>query len=114
MKKEKMMSNHNVVVAQAGLIPQGAPISKKPPYLIILKDGSSKTAVEQRFISLDKPEFLNSFVQVKGIYCEESEDAIVSQFNNILANSPKENIVEMLFPNHRIASIRSLVFSAVK
>ena len=68
----------------------------------------------QKFISLDKPELLNGFIQVKGIYCDHSEDEIIKNFTEILATSPKELILEMLFPLHRINSIRSLVFNAVK
>jgi hypothetical protein len=111
---EAMMSNNDIAIAVSGLVSGGASISRKPPYLVLLKDGSGKTAMEERFISLDKPELLNGFIQVKGIYCEVSESKIIATFNDILSNSPKENIVEMLFPNHRISSIRSLAFSAVK
>jgi hypothetical protein len=108
------MSNHDLAIAVTGLVPQGAAISRKPPYLVLLKEGSGKTVVEERFISLDKPELLNGFIQVKGIYSEFSEEKIIRTFNDILTNNPKEAIVEMLFPNHRVASIRSLAFSAVK
>ncbi len=88
---------------------------KKPPFLITLEDGvSGKTRNFQRFISLDKPESMNGFVQVKGIFCDKDEDEIIKSFTDILTGSPKELILEMMFPLHRIHSIRSLVFNAVK
>lgn len=89
--------------------------SKKPSYLITLEDTSSKKADRfQRFISLDKPELLNGFIQVKGIFSDKSEDEIIKTFVDILTNSSKELILEMMFPMHRICSIRNLVFNAVK
>lgn len=92
-----------------------APQLKKPPYLITLDNGLiGKTQNYQRFISLDKPESLNGFVQVKGIFCDKSEEEIIKTFHDILTTSPKELTLEMMFPLHRIHSIRSLVFNAVK
>lgn len=92
-----------------------APSLKKPPFLITLDDGvTGKTRNFQRFISLDKPESINGFIQVKGIYCDKDEDEIIKTFADILTSTPKELILEMMFPLHRIYSIRSLVFNAVK
>lgn len=92
-----------------------APTLKKPPFLITLDDGvTGKTRNFQRFISLDKPESINGFIQVKGIFCDKDEDEIIKGFADILTNTSKETILEMMFPLHRIYSIRSLVFNAVK
>ena len=92
-----------------------APTLKKPPYLITLDNGViGKVRSIQRFISLDKPESLNGFIQVKGIYSDLEEDEIIKNFTDILTSCPKESILEMMFPLHRIYSIRSLVFNAVK
>ena len=92
-----------------------APQLKKPPYLITLDDGvTGKVRNFQRFISLDKPQSENGFVQVKGIFCDKSEEEIIKTFNDILTTSSKELTLEMMFPLHRIYSIRSLVFNAVK
>ena len=92
-----------------------APSLKKPPFLITLDDGvTGKTRNFQRFISLDKPLSENGFVQVKGIFCDKDEDEIIKSFSDILTNTPKELTLEMMFPLHRIHSIRSLVFNAVK
>lgn len=92
-----------------------APSLKKPPFLITLDDGTTgKTRNFQRFISLDKPQSENGFVQVKGIFCDKDEDEIIKSFSDILTSTSKELILEMMFPLHRIYSIRSLVFNAVK
>ncbi len=92
-----------------------APTLKKPPFLITLDDGvTGKTRNFQRFISLDKPESINGFVQVKGIFCDKDEEEIIKTFSDILTGTPKELTLEMMFPLHRIHSIRSLVFNAVK
>ncbi len=92
-----------------------APTLKKPPFLITLEDGvSGKTRNFQRFISLDKPESINGFIQVKGIFCDKDDDEIIKGFADILTNTSKELILEMMFPLHRIQSMRSLVFNAVK
>lgn len=92
-----------------------APSLKKPPFLITLDDGmNGKTRNFQRFISLDKPESINGFVQVKGIFTDSTEEEIIKGFSDILTTTPKEFILEMMFPLHRIYSIRSLIFNAVK
>jgi len=97
------------------LLSAQAPSLKKPPYLITLDEGGTgKSKVFQRFISLDKPESINGFIQVKGIYSDLSEDKIVKGFSDILVSAPKEHILEMMFPLHRVYSIRSLVFNAIK
>ena len=92
-----------------------APTLKKPPFLVVLDDGmNGKTRNFQRFISLDKPESINGFVQVKGIFTDLSEEEIIKGFSDILTSTPREHILEMIFPLHRIYSIRSLIFNAVK
>jgi hypothetical protein len=97
-----------------GNLPTGAPILKKPPYLITLEKRGTKGTATEKFISLDKPEMQFSFVQVKGFYCDKDEEDIVKGFAAIVAETPKDMIVEMMFPSHRVVSIRSLVFNAVK
>lgn len=92
-----------------------APTLKKPPFLITLDDGmNGKIRNFQRFISLDKPESINGFIQVKGIFTDSTEEEIIKGFSDILTTAPKESILEMMFPLHRIYSIRSLIFNAVK
>jgi hypothetical protein len=98
-----------------------APRINKPVYLITLADGTGKTAAITYFIATDKPELSMSFVSVRGIFFDSSNDTvatdeeyIVSNFSKLVSKAPKEKIVEMIFPVHRIRSIRSLAFNAVK
>jgi len=107
-------ANINTPGGGVAILPTGAPIKRNPIYLITLEKQSGKTQVIEKFISLDKPQSENGFIQVKGIFCEKSEEEIIKSFNEILTSSPKELILEMMFPHHRILSIRSLVFNAVK
>ena len=103
----------DIAVGVTGMIP-GASQLKKPPYLITLEKHEGKTITVERFISLDKPSALNGIVEVKGIFCDKSEDDIIKTFRDILTNSSKELILDMMFPLHRIISVRSLVFNADK
>ena len=92
----------------------GSPISKKPSYLITLEPPASKAKKMTRFITIDKPDLLNGFVQAKGVFVEESEDQIINNLSEVLTSIKKELVLEMMFPWHKICSIRSLVFSAIK
>lgn len=110
-----MPLDKDINVAAGNLVPTGAPSLKKPPYLIIMERTDKKVQIIERFISLDKPSSqMNGFIEVKGVFCDKEEDDIIKNFNEILATTPKEIILEMIFPIHRIISIRSLIFSAVK
>ena len=106
------MSGDIAVGTFSGPLPTGAPVAKKPAYLITLEDTTGKTKSLKRFITLDKPELLNGFVQVKGLFSEESEDEISKKFNEILTSAAKDLFLEVLFPWHKICSVRSLVFRA--
>ena len=107
------MSDKDFVVSVTG-IPNVGYVSKKPCYLISLEDVKGKSKVVNYFISIDKPDFQTNFVQAKGFYSDLEEDEILKKFGEIVVNTPKENIVDMMFPSHRIYSIRSLVFNANK
>ena len=87
-----------------------APKISRPLYLVTLLDGKAVT----HFIATDKPELSEGFISVRGIYCELSEEEIVKTFSEIVSKSPKDTVLEMMFPTHRVKHIRSLVFNAVK
>lgn len=100
----------------AGGLPQASTISRKPCYLITL-DGLTKTGKPsvRRFVAIEKPGLeAASVIQVKGFYAEETEDEIVSNFLDIIKAVPKDAIMEIIFPTHKVHSIRSLVFNANK
>lgn len=104
------MPEKDFAVGAVGLPTMGA-VHKKPCYLVVLSTSSKKT---ENFVSLDKPESLNGFIQTKGFYSDLSEEDLVKGFAEVVASTPKENVLEMMFPWHRVQSIRSLVFNAVK
>lgn len=104
------MTDKDFAVGVTAVLPTAGALMKKPPHLIYLTDGKGK--VTDKFLSMDKPEFQNGFIQVKGLYVEESDDEISKSFFDILTNSPKELILEMMFPWHRISGVRNLVFKA--
>jgi hypothetical protein len=108
------MSN-DIAVSVSNRFPIGSPVLIKPSYLIKLEEKiNSKTIQTSYFISLDKPELLNGFVQVKGIFADSAlkEEDIINRFSELLTGTKKELFLEMLFPWHKICSIRSLVFKA--
>jgi hypothetical protein len=106
------MGNDIAINVTAGP-PLGNNIAKiKPCYLITLEDANGKTKNLTRLISIDKPEFLPGFVQVKGLFCDQDEDTIINSFSDILTNAKKELILELYLPWHRIHSVRSLIFKA--
>ena len=90
-------------------IPNVGGMSKKPPHLIELSEGKSKIY----FLSLDKPELLLGFIQVKGYFMEAEESKVVQQdVMGCISQVPKESIFEMLLPSHRVLSIKNLAFKA--
>lgn len=106
------MANDIAVGPYIGSLPVGAAVARKPAYLITLEGYVGKNLVQKRFISLDKPEFLQGFIQVKGIFSDSSEEEISSKFNDILASSSKDLFIEVMFPCHKVCSIRNLIFRA--
>lgn len=104
----------DIAVEVSNRVPNGSVITSKPSYLITLENNLGKTKALRYFITLDRPELLNGFVQVKGIFVDSavSEDDIISKFSSLLTNSAKDLFLEVLLPWHKICSIRSLVFKA--
>lgn len=106
------MTDKDIAIGITGL-PQIGAISKKPPHLILLEDEKKKGAPSKKFITTDKPDIgTNGFVQAKGFFSDASEETIVANFANLLSSVPKEEFVEMMFPHHKVISIRNLVFKA--
>jgi|WetSurMetagenome_2_1015567.scaffolds.fasta_scaffold680452_2 hypothetical protein len=101
------MSDKDLAIGVTAL-PTVGNLRQKPSYLITLEHGKSV----KRFITMDKPEIQNGFVQAKGIYSNLEEDEIVQKYMDLLTESSKELILEMMFPVYRVVSIRSLVFRA--
>lgn len=102
-------------IGTTNVVPAGAPISKKPSYLITLEEFNGLAKTYQRFIAVDRPDFSEGgFIHAKGFFTDMPEEEIINNISDILTSIKKELLLEMSFPNHRIFSIRSLVFNAVK
>ena len=109
------MSDKDFTVSTVSGFPTVATTSKKPIYLVTLDDpASNKKNSFQKFIAIDKPDSQNGFIMAKGVFTELSDDEIIKTFSEVLTSSPKELILDMWFPWHRILSVRSLVFNANK
>lgn len=107
-----MSGDKDYAIAATARVVSGSPILTKPVYLITFENvGKSKAKF---FIAIEKPDFQEAFVQVKGIFSEAAEEEIINSFAEILTTAGKESILEMYFPWQRISSIRSLVFKANK
>jgi hypothetical protein len=106
------MPSDIAVGTYSGPLPGGAPVARKPVYLVVLEEQVGKNIVMKRFITIDKPEIIPGFVQVKGVFTDLSEDEISSKYLDVLASSSKDLFVEIMFPQHKINNIRNLVFRA--
>jgi hypothetical protein len=119
------MSDRDFAIGTVG-IPQVGQVSNKPRYLIQMNPGTFlKSKPWVYFIALDKPAFEAQFISVKGFYVDvpelskdktekEVENDIISSFTDLVAETPKELIQDLLIPTHRVHVIRSLVFNANK
>jgi hypothetical protein len=104
----------DIAINMSNRVPAGSPIMNKPSYLITVEQNVGKSKIFRFFITLDKPELLNGFVQAKGLYADNNmtEDKIITSFSEILTSAEKELFLEVMLPWHKIVSIRSLVFRA--
>jgi hypothetical protein len=105
------MPEKDFAVSSVGL-PQVGKVAMKPCYLVTLLNPAGKKAMH--FIALDKPDLLEGFVQVKGYFSDLSEEELVKTYVEVVTSAPLDSRIEMMFPWHRILSIRSLVFNANK
>jgi hypothetical protein len=107
------MSN-DIAIGVSSRVPSGGVTVNKPSYLITLEQNVGKNKGVKYFITLDKPELLNGFVQTKGLFIDNGmlEEEIIANYSSILVNAKKESILDILFPSQRIFSMRSLIFKA--
>jgi hypothetical protein len=108
------MSDKDFNVSAISSFPAVATVSKKPLYLVTLEPSGKKGGSYQKFIAIDKPDSQNGFITAKGFFTESPEDEVIKTFSELLTSTPKELILDMWFPWHRVVSVRSLVFNANK
>jgi hypothetical protein len=106
------------IAISPGNLPTTVPNRSRPYYLVTLVDvvhtAKGTKTVEELFIATDRPNFELGFISARGIYSDISEDKIIKGFVEIVAAAPKNSVLEMMFPTHRVKHIRSLTFNAVK
>lgn len=78
---------------------------------LITMEGTGKNKCV-RFITLDKPDVEGYYVRTKGIFCTQEEDELINNYQDVLANTNKESIIEIMVPLNRIFNIRNLIFRA--
>lgn len=86
----------DIAVGTVGLPAAGSTL-KKPNYLLRLLDGKKQV----NFLSVDRPQFENGFVLVKGYFVEGDDLTVTPE---------KDAIVEMYFPNQNIVNIKNLAY----
>jgi hypothetical protein len=108
------MSDQDFVINTTLRVPDGTAISNKPCYLITLDErtGVGKNIQHRRFIAVDLPTLMPSYIQTKGFYTAAEEDIVVKDFKSILQSMDKEQMIELYVPWQHIKCIRSLVFKA--
>jgi hypothetical protein len=107
------MSENDINVKVTTLI-TGVPTPTKPKYLVCVEHRTNNKLVDY-FLSMDKPISTNGFIEVKGFFvsCEQqTEDYISKNYLSILDSTPKDLYMEIMFPWHRVKSIKSLAFKA--
>lgn len=90
-----------------------APVGvNKPVYLIVLTSSTKIGSKPEYFLTKEKIEHINGFIQTKGFFVNEPLEKIIENYSAMLTNVAKELILEVSIPQHRIIIIRSLVFKA--
>ncbi len=96
-------SNLNIPVAMT---------ASKPCYLVkFLPEGKAKGKL---FVAIELPKFETTFIQAKGFFFEGEEADIVTNYAARIAEVDKSALVEMWFPWHSLASVKSLIFKGNK
>ncbi len=107
-----MTDQKDLVIQSTWNVPNGTAISQKPSYLVkFLAEGKKP---QKLFFAVDLPKFEASYIQVKGFFYTGDEEAVYSQYGEIVASADRSTFVEMWIPWHVLDSVRSLVFKGDK
>jgi len=107
------MSN-DLAISNVSYKPSAPPVYKNTPYIVLLAPTEPKSKSNTKFITTGKLDIVPGFIQVRGFFVELEDQEINSNYNDIISSVDKEKIVEIYFPNHRVISIRSLIYKAVR
>jgi hypothetical protein len=107
------MSNSDMAISSVG-IPNYSNVVMKPPFLIALEETVGKSKALRYFLTIDRPDVGNEYIQAKGMFIDStvSEEEIIKNYSQLLTDAKKELILEMWFPWRRIFYVRNLVFKS--
>ena len=91
----------DITVSQTNANMTNFVVTTKPPYLVELLDGKSV----KLFLTIDAPVIELSHIRVKGLFVSEKEN-----LNQVLSELDKTQVMEILFPWHRVQQIKNLSF----
>lgn len=77
-----------------------------PSYLVIL-DEVKKGA--NYFLSI-KVDFEANFIKCIGFYTNATYEAIIKNYADLVKDTISDNVIEVMFPYHKIKTIQSLVY----
>jgi hypothetical protein len=96
----------DTIIQQVAVPTDNVAIRRPPTYLIsILGDKKS----DQLFVAT-KYEDGAHCAKLTGFYSSESEAKIITDYDEIIKATPKQEFVEMMIPWGRVKSVRSLIF----
>lgn len=109
------MSDKDLAIAPTSNLPSiQSNMVRKVSYLIVLEKGKDSRLPEPHFISLDKLDINNHTVSARGVFTDKLVADIALQYNQILNETDKSQIVEVIFPLHKVSYMKNLVFNAKK
>lgn len=91
----------DIAISQTNLVAPNSISSSKPPYLIDLTDGKSA----KFFLTLEPPVIESTHIRVKGLFISNKDEYL-----NVLNDLDKTQVMEILFPWHRVQQIKNLSF----
>ena len=88
-------------------------MTRKPVHLVCLKGDSKIGSGLEYYLTQDRPELLNGFVNIKG-FSVFQEDLNLKDYKDLVDQTSKDKYEEMLIPVYRIHYIKNLDFRGQK
>lgn len=87
-------------------------VNTKVSFLILLEDGIGNKKTIKKFVTIDKIDIYNSYIDCKGFFIDQEPDEIYNNLQSILTERKKDLscIQHMMFPWSRVLNIRNLIF----
>lgn len=102
------MNDNILVVKPQGL--QEKTLTKTVPVYAVELTGSGSKGTKIFFIASKLEVDATTFVKCIGTYFTGTEEALSKNYNEILSAPDKSGFIEVMFPWHRVLSIKNLIF----